>query len=226
MKVRKSIPAFVLGLLSNLFCLVFGFYIALIGDLFGSLGGAISGEGGLGEAWIIVVLGWVCMIGAIIGIVGCAKCFKKAKIGGILLAVACGMTGSLLIYMFVTMLSSTESMMTTSILIYLIPFAMNVIAMICAFTAKEEVLHQNVYPNNYIPNQNGQMPNNYQNFHNGMNNQYGQPENYNYTQQNGPYNQQFGPYNQNNNYGQNGHANQTNMVDDQKVNDNNSGDNK
>ena len=32
--------------------------------------------------------------------------------------------------------------------------------------------------------------------------------------------------NQNNNYGQNGHANQTHMVDDQKSNDNNSGDNK
>lgn len=206
MKIKRSMPAFVIGLIINIFYIFYGFWIAIIGGFFGSLGGAISGEGGIVfEALIVILLGWLSIIGAIIGIIGSAKCLKKANTGGVLLLICTLMTGALSVYRIISALATQETFFISLIMLYIIPLVLNIVATTCAFTGKVQ-MEKNINSNS--------SDNNYQ----GTN---GQSGNSNY----GPYNQQFAPYNQNNNYGANGYHSQENNVKNQDADNQSNGSN-
>lgn len=141
--MKRSLPAFIMGLITSIFCLFWGFITVLAGNFITSLIGALESAGSGVEAGAsstgvaIIVLGWLCFLGGILGIIGASQCFKKAKVGGILLAISTVMCGSLLIYLFINTIKNTGTqMLVTSIMIYLVPVGLFIASTICAFLAK------------------------------------------------------------------------------------------
>jgi len=140
--MRKSIPAFVFGLIGSIFALWWGFVFGIVGDFLGLAG--------VTDLIVSQILGWICFIGAIIGIIGASTCIKKARKGGILMIVATVMCGALLIYIFINAIGP-GAMIPTLIILFLLPVILMTVSLICALIAKEVSVpaNQNF---NYIPN--------------------------------------------------------------------------
>lgn len=182
--MKRSISAFVLGLIGSIFCLYQGFGVALFGDIANS----ITGEG---VATIFVLLGWVCFLGAILGIVGASLCFKKARVGGVLLLISTLMCGALTGYALISILSvSADGLAVSSLMMQIIPVILILIATILAFCAKLRVV-KNINPNQFNNFGNQGYQQDYYNQQNGENHQYN-----NYQQQNNnqPYQNERPPF--------------------------------
>lgn len=204
--MKRSLPAFIIGLITSIFSLFWGFSTVLFGNFITALISGINSSGGSGvEASsttvgvVIMILGWLGFLGGILGIIGASQCFKKAKIGGILLTISSVLCGSLLIYLFVkTTINTGTKMLVTSIMIYLVPVALFIASTICAFLAKPYQPKPNLYYNQngqqygFNPNMNNQQNGYYtNNQYNNQNNQSNYPNNQN--------NQDFENNNPNNN---------------------------
>lgn len=136
---RKSVTAFVLGLIGSLFCIAWGFFGALLGEALGGIIDAVesatSTSSGVSTS-IISVLSWLCFFGGITGIVGASMCFKKAKTGAITLSIATAACGAFLIYVFVQISKSSNGISFTNLVIILLPFVLLIGSVIAAFLAK------------------------------------------------------------------------------------------
>ena len=135
--MKRSVTAFICGLIGSLFSLFWGFWCGIVGDA----GTAIIGSGSDGGGWTsgvseLLVFGWLAFIGAIIGIVGASYCFKNAKKGGILLAIASVMCAILQLYIFINAISA-GAFIFTLILVFLLPVVLQVVATVSAFRGKE-----------------------------------------------------------------------------------------
>lgn len=75
--MRKSITGAVLGLIGGIILTIMGLTFTLSTSLVLD----VVGEG-LG---LVVILSWAMFLGGILGIIGASLCFKKARVGGILL---------------------------------------------------------------------------------------------------------------------------------------------
>jgi len=156
--MKRSVSAFIFGLIGSIFSLFWGFWCGIIGDA-GQLIASSAGEGA-SEITLVLIFGWTAFIGAIIGIIGASYCFKNAGKGSIILAIATAMCGILQIYLFVNAISAGAFVMTL-ILILLLPVALMVTGTICAFRAPVIAPRQNVAPinNGYsAPNAQPQTP--------------------------------------------------------------------
>lgn len=131
--MRKSVSAFVFGLIGSIFSLWWGFTFGLIGDVGSSIIGGLGGSSGTLNT--MQILGWLCFVGAIIGIIGASLCFKKARTGGIVLAFSTLACGSLLLYLFINAVKG-GAMVPTLILIFLLPVIFMLVATVSAFIAK------------------------------------------------------------------------------------------
>ena len=129
--MRRSVPAFILGLVGSLFSLWWGF----ISGIGGGLVDAIVG-GGVTEATAINLLGWLAFLGAIVGFIGVGYCIKKARTGAILLTVASAMCSPIQLYYFIKMVGVTTVMLPTTIIIFLLPVVLLVVATVLAYCAK------------------------------------------------------------------------------------------
>ena len=79
---RRSVAGFIFGLIGSLFCLWWGFTFGLVGDIGQSIVNGVNGSGTWGGTIsIIMILGWLAFVGAIVGIIGAAMCFKSARKG-------------------------------------------------------------------------------------------------------------------------------------------------
>lgn len=147
--MRKSVPGFVLGLVGFLFCLGWGYIFGIVGDIVGGIAGSTGGEAAEAASWVantIVTLGWLCFLGAIAGIVGASLCFKKARIGGIVMICATAVTTPLLIYTLIQSIKA-GTLSPSTIITILLPLALIVAGDVCAMLAKPRaVVNQ---PNGY-----------------------------------------------------------------------------
>lgn len=147
--MRKSVPGFVLGLIGFLFCLGWGYIFGIVGDIVGGIAGSTGSEAAdaaSGVANTITTLGWLCFLGAIAGIVGASLCFKKARIGGIVMICATAVSAPLLIYAFVQSIKA-GTLSPSTIITILLPLALIVAGDVCAILAKPRaVVNQ---PNGY-----------------------------------------------------------------------------
>ena len=125
--MRKSISGFVFGLIASIAFVGWGFFYAVLGDIASSLGG---------DGVLILILAWLCFLGGIAGIIGASFCFKKAKVGGIVMAVSTACGSALLIYSFVNMVKGGGSAITTSIFLCIVPIALSIAGTVCALLAK------------------------------------------------------------------------------------------
>lgn len=143
--MRKSITGFIFGLIGSVFCLWWGFVFGIIGDIGNSIVNSANGSSGWnGTVSVMMILGWLAFIGAIVGIIGAANCFKAARKGGIILSVATAMCGGLQIYLFVNVMKSGAPAVSMLIL-FLLPTIFHIVADVCAFTAKEVAVEYNNY---------------------------------------------------------------------------------
>ncbi len=127
--MRKSVTAFIFGLIGGIFCLGWGFFGGVISDI-----GASASED---SSWVITqVLGWLEFLGAIGAIVGACQCFKRARIGGIILACSTAACCGLNIYTF-TDLTRVGMGIGTAIILILLPIIFLIVATVCAFLAKD-----------------------------------------------------------------------------------------
>ena len=132
--IRKSVTAFILGLVGSLFSLWWGFISGIGGGL---VDGILASSGAaFTEATLINLLGWLAFLGAIVGFVGAANCLKKARRGGILLTVATVMCSPIQLYFFIKIIGYTTAMFTTIFIIFLLPVVLLVVATVLAYCAK------------------------------------------------------------------------------------------
>ena len=133
--MRKSISGFIFGLIGSLFSLWWGFVFSIMGDAAGAI--IAIGTGDPSATFLIQILGWLCFIGAIVGIIGSSLCLKKAKKGGITLIFATILCGALLIYVFINAIKAGGTMVPTLILVLLLPVILLGVADVCALISKE-----------------------------------------------------------------------------------------
>ena len=132
--MRKSVSAFICGLIGSLFSLWWGFISGVGGGLIDGI--ASSAGASLTAATVINLLGWLAFLGAIVGFVGAGQCFKKARRGGILLAIATVMCSPIQLYYFIKIVGATTTMLPTIIIIFLLPVVLLVVSTVLAFCAK------------------------------------------------------------------------------------------
>ena len=130
--MRRSITAFICGLIGSLFSLFWGFVAGVVGNI----GSIIGPSDGSVSTNVIYALGWIAFLGAILGIVGSSLCFKMAKKGGVMLFISMLTCSALQIYLFVQYAKS-GNMITTGIFVFLLPVALFIASTISAFCAKE-----------------------------------------------------------------------------------------
>ena len=143
--MRKSVTSFVCGLIGSLFCLGWGFFAAFIMNVAGAISSAIGGSAD-STITVVYLLGWLCFIGAILGIVGASNCFKKARVGAILLTIATIMCVPLHIYIFVKFPTIGGAFVLSRIVIVLLPVILLATATVLAWIAKKvEIPFANSY---------------------------------------------------------------------------------
>lgn len=126
--MRKSRTGFILGLTGGLVALGAGAYYCLVGSIFSDLGG---------NATLFTILSWLMFAGAIVSIVGACLCFKKARVGGLLLFLGALMTCALTVYTIILTETFTASVIT-SLIFSLLPSVAILIASIFAVCAKKQ----------------------------------------------------------------------------------------
>ena len=126
--MKKSVAGFVLGLIGSLFSLLWGFIFGVGGDI----GGAATGTG----ANTFMILGWLCFLGGIAGIIGASFCLKKAQKGAIALGISTVACGALQVYLFINALQSGTPFMTL-VVVFLLPTILMAAGTICAFAGQK-----------------------------------------------------------------------------------------
>jgi len=132
--MRRSITSFICGLIGSLFCLFWGFVAGVVGNV-GSIIALGAGAPPTGTINIVYILGWIAFIGAILGIVGSALCFKKAGKGGIFLIISTVACGALQVYLFV-LYAKGGVMITTGLFVFLLPVILLAVAGIMGLCSK------------------------------------------------------------------------------------------
>jgi len=135
--MRKSVTAFVFGLIGGLFCIMWGFIFGL-GSEVGMTACDSAGVDPTKDLIVYSILGWLAFIGGIVAIIGASQCFKTARRGGIILSCATVPCAALQIYIFSNAVGNAGSMIVSSIIFFLLPAIFLIVADVCAFLAKEE----------------------------------------------------------------------------------------
>lgn len=135
--IRKSIPSFVLALIAGPISAYVGFYIIWVSLLIGAFGGT--------DYIFFTIAGWACLLGSVLGIVGGSFCFKRAKVGAVILTIVTATAGVALVWAFfrIIVASGSASGEGNEIgqgivmgILTLAPAIMYVIATIFAYLAK------------------------------------------------------------------------------------------
>lgn len=138
--IRKSIPSFVLALIAGIVTILVGIYTAWVSVVIAAFGGT--------QYLLFLALGWTCIIGGIVAIVGASFCFRRAKVGAIILTIVTATAGVALVWIFIKIMEASSSASTSAEelsslsagvflgVFTLIPAIMYVIATIFAYLAK------------------------------------------------------------------------------------------
>ena len=133
--MKRSITSLICGLIGSLFSLFWGFVCGITGNALSIIAA---------EANVLNILGWLAFLGAIAGIVGASLCVKQARKGAICLSAATALCGALQIYLFAHAVGS--AMLMTSIIVFLLPTILLLVAAIFGFLAKEKAGSQQQAP--------------------------------------------------------------------------------
>lgn len=131
--MRKSVPAFICGLIGSLFTIFWGFWFGVIGETLDAIIGSM-GESGVTQVSVLYVLSWLAFIGGIVGIVGCSLALKNTKKAQWNLLVAAITSSALLGYLF---FQSSGMLIATRIFIILLPAILLIVSTVLAFVTKD-----------------------------------------------------------------------------------------
>ena len=134
--MRKSVSAFVFGLIGGIFCVMWGFIFGVLGDGLSSCD-IIKESDANSTITAFQILGWIAFLGGIGAIIGASQCFKDARRGAIITSACTVPASALLVYVFIKATSGTV-MIPTLILIFLLPVIFLIVADVCAFLAKDQ----------------------------------------------------------------------------------------
>lgn len=132
--MRRSITSLICGLIGSIFSLAWGFIFGIVGEV-GTAATSATSSGPDGTLSLIYVLGWLCFLGAILGIVGASLSVKKARAGAIWLTIATVMCAPLQIYAFAKLQVTT--MIMANIIVCLLPTILLAVACVFAWLAKK-----------------------------------------------------------------------------------------
>lgn len=136
MKITKSKPAFVLGLIGGILSTLGGSCVTLfataVNDVVEQLGGTSTGG-------TYTALAWLLFLGGILAIVASSFCLKKAKLGGSLLLVSFAMTIGMSIYNLIESTKVTMTSLSITLLIFgAIPSILVLVGGILGLVAKSK----------------------------------------------------------------------------------------
>ncbi|MBR4270929.1 MAG: SHOCT domain-containing protein [Clostridia bacterium] len=134
--MRKSVSAFVFGLISGLFCWMWAFIFALAGETGLTACDFKTGEDSASVITTLAILGWIGFAASIVVIIGACQCFKNARRGAIIMTSATVPASAILVYVF-SQLVQGGNMVGTLILLFLLPVIFLIVADVCAFLAKD-----------------------------------------------------------------------------------------
>ncbi len=132
--MRRSITALICGLIGSIFSLFWGFTFGVFGNMLGIIPTAEAQNIGT----TLAVLGWIAFLGAIVGIVGASLSVKQARRGAITLTIAAIACGILQMYLFVKTCASPSLSVMTSIIIFLLPTVLLIVAAVFDWVAKDK----------------------------------------------------------------------------------------
>lgn len=133
MKIRKSVPGFVFGLLGGLGLLLISTLSVFLGSLLIDVG--------INASNTLTILSWVAFGGSIIGLIGTGLCFKKARAGGIMMLISAISAGTFLgwtIYQLITLNINFTTSIITTLIFSAIPFVLVLVGAISALIAKQK----------------------------------------------------------------------------------------
>ncbi len=138
--IRKSVPSFVLALIAGIASILVGLYTIWISIVIAAFGGT--------QYLLFMALGWTCIIGGVLAIVGGSFCFNRAKVGAIILTIVTATAGVALVWIFIRIMAASSSASTPAEelsalsagaflgVFTIIPAIMYIIATILAYLAK------------------------------------------------------------------------------------------
>lgn len=146
---RRSIPSFILGLVGSIFAFV-GAYLYIAVFTFGAVFAKLIkfDDGGATEFYIFG--SWLALAGAIVGVIGICFCFRKSRIGGIILLIAAAMIATIQIRITIDTMKVNGSFGFFSMFFNLLPSALILIAAIVGIIRKPEEKTKKIKSNNEI----------------------------------------------------------------------------
>lgn len=146
--MRRSILALVMGIISSsiefIFSLIMVFILSLVSDIANSLSDNVDIS-----LTIVLILGWVMVLGAILAIVGAALCGKRSRLGGILILVGVLMCLGITIFNIISVIKDNSAAASNIALIFFssIPVLLMIISGFVGIFAKTKTVNQDEFVN-------------------------------------------------------------------------------
>jgi len=146
--MRRSILALVMGIISSsiefIFSLFMVFTLSLVSDIANSLSDNVDIS-----LTIILLLGWLMVLGSILAIVGAALCGKRSRLGGILILIGVLMCLGITIFNLINVIKDSSAAASNIALIFFssIPVLLMIISGFVGIFAKTKVEVQDEFVN-------------------------------------------------------------------------------
>lgn len=146
--MRRSILALVMGIISSsiefIFSLFMVFTLSLVSDIANSLSDNVDVS-----LTIVLILGWLMVLGSILAIVGAALCGKRSRLGGILILIGVLMCLGITIFNLINVIKDSSAAASNIALIFFssIPVFLMIISGFVGIFAKTKVEVQDEFVN-------------------------------------------------------------------------------
>ena len=146
--MRRSILALVMGIISSsvefIFSLIMVFILSLVSDIAHGLSDNVDIS-----ITIVLILGWVMVLGAILAIVGAALCGKRSRLGGILILIGVLMCLGITIFNLISVIKDNSAAASNIALIFFssIPVLLMIISGFVGIFAKTKTINQDEFIN-------------------------------------------------------------------------------
>lgn len=145
--MRKSILALIMGVVSSAIEFIFSLFMVFILSLTSDIANSLSEEVNV-SLTIIVLLGWLMVLGSILAIVGSCLCGKRSRLGGILILVGVLMCLGITIFNTISTINDGFSASGIALLIFsLVPIILMTVSGFIGIFAKTKTINQDEFVN-------------------------------------------------------------------------------
>ena len=145
--MRKSFLALIMGVVSSAIEFLFSLFMVFVLSLTSDIANSLSEEVNV-SLTIIVLLGWLMVIGAIIAIVGSCLCGKRSRLGGILILAGVLMCLGITIFNIISVVNNEFSASGFAMLVFsLVPVILMTISGFIGIFAKTKSENQDEFVN-------------------------------------------------------------------------------